>query len=710
MKNEITKICVIGAGAMGSGIAALIANSGRQVVLLDMAAPDPVNRNAILEQALTRIKNQKPPALTHSNKAQFITIGNLEDNLDLIKECDLVIEAIIENIASKQELYHKIIPYLNTNAVLASNTSTLLLSQLKTKLPHNIRTRFLILHFFNPPRYMELLELVTDSETNIDHINRTTNFIHNFLGKTIIKCNDTPGFIANRVGCFLLELVVRKAIINNLNPIIIDKLFSSLFKLPSTGIFGLYDLIGHDVMKLISTSLLANLPENDQYQNIYLPTIIIDKMAAAGLIGRKTGGGFYRLAVVNDKKIKEVINFSDLSYAQIAEANIEFSKIDELLGSNDVYGTFFNQVLAEFYTYIINLVPTVANSIHDIDLAMRLGYSWKYGPFELLFTQINNGVDWLLRQAKSMNLAISETQINQLAADYKHKISAHTSIFHNTNTIMVNESAQLIEYKHNLVFSINTKMNCLNNNVFNLLLAAIDYAEKNQQNLYLFSPTAHFSAGADLKFITDCVKNNNQNALSEFLLLGQQTMTRLKHSTINIISCAQGAALGGGCELLLHSDMIIAHTELNAGLVEVSVGLVPGWGGIKEMFLRSLGNKNKLINNIKNILTYNKSTSAEHFMEDYCISNYQIIMNKHMLLDHALTVKLPPKTANIESIIIPQINLSEELDISSYNSFQKQVLSELQHIVDLKVADENSLFLLERNIFLKFASVNIRIP
>ncbi|WP_316353190.1 3-hydroxyacyl-CoA dehydrogenase/enoyl-CoA hydratase family protein [Candidatus Trichorickettsia mobilis] len=705
MKNEITKICVIGAGAMGSGIAALIANSGLQVVLLDMAAPDPVNRNAILEQALTRIKNQKPPALTHSNKAQFITIGNLEDNLNLIKECDLVIEAIIENIASKQELYHKIIPYLNTNAVLASNTSTLLLSQLKTKLPHNIRTRFLILHFFNPPRYMELLELVTDSETNVDHINRTTNFIHNFLGKTIIKCNDTPGFIANRVGCFLLELVVRKAITNNLNPVIIDKLFSSLFKLPSTGIFGLYDLIGHDVMKLISTSLLANLPETDQYQNIYLPTILIDKMAAAGLIGRKTGGGFYRLAVVNDKKVKEVINFNDLSYAQTAETSVEFSKIDELLSSQDVYGIFFNQVLAEFYTYLINLTPAVINNIDDIDLAMRLGYSWKYGPFELLFTQINNGTARGL-----MNLAISESQINQLAANYKHKISTQTTIFHNTNTIMVNESAQLIDYKHNLVFSINTKMNCLNNNVFNLLLTAIDYAEKNQQNLYLFSPTAHFSAGADLKFITDCVKNNNQNALSEFLLLGQQTMTRLKHSTINIISCAQGAALGGGCELLLHSDMVIAHSELNAGLVEVSVGLVPGWGGIKEMFLRSLGNKNKLINNIKNILTYNKSTSAEHFMEDYCISNYQIIMNKHLLLDHAITIKLPAKATSIGSIIIPQINLSEELDISSYNSFQKQVLSKLQHIVDLKITDENSLLLLERNIFLEFASVNMRIP
>lgn len=204
-----------------------------------------------------------------------------------------------------------------------------------------IRSRFVISHFFNPPRYMELLELVVDSEVSSGVIERISDFLTRDLGKTIIKCHDTPGFIANRVGCYLLELLVRSSIDENLSPVIIDKIFTDLFKLPSTGIFALYDLIGHDVMRLISTSLVSSLPNNDDYHQVYSASSILDKMIENNLIGRKVLGGFYRISKINGIKTKEVIDFTTLTYAAFADTKIEYSSIDQLLNSNSSYGKFF---------------------------------------------------------------------------------------------------------------------------------------------------------------------------------------------------------------------------------------------------------------------------------------------------------------------------------------------------------------------------------
>nr|WP_245969044.1 3-hydroxyacyl-CoA dehydrogenase family protein [Candidatus Rickettsia colombianensi] len=301
MQNEIKKVCVIGSGVMGSGIAALIANFSHKVVLLDIIAKDSDDSNKIVKNAVENLHKQKPPPLSFPDKANFITIGNLEHDLDLIKECDLVIEVIVEKLEIKHQLYNKIIPYIKEDAIIASNTSTLPLKRLKEDLPDNIKSRFVITHFFNPPRYMELLELIIDPTVKPEVIERVSEFLTKTLGKTIVKCNDTPGFIANRVGCFLLELVARKAISQNLDVATIDKIFTSCLGLPSTGIFGLYDLIGHDVMKLISSSLLAALPANDAYHKIYVNTPVLDKMIEKKLIGRKGDGGFYRLSVSNGK-------------------------------------------------------------------------------------------------------------------------------------------------------------------------------------------------------------------------------------------------------------------------------------------------------------------------------------------------------------------------------------------------------------------------
>ncbi|WP_341786801.1 3-hydroxyacyl-CoA dehydrogenase/enoyl-CoA hydratase family protein [Rickettsia endosymbiont of Cantharis rufa] len=706
MQNKIKKVCVIGSGVMGSGIAALIANSSNKVVLLDIAAKDSDDPNKIVKAAKENLHKQKPPPLSFPDKENFITIGNLEHDLDLIKECDLVIEVIVEKLEIKHQLYNKIIPYLKEDAIIASNTSTLPLKRLKENLPDNIKSRFVITHFFNPPRYMELLELIIAPTVKPEAIERVSGFLTKILGKTIVKCNDTPGFIANRVGCFLLELVVRKAIKKQLDFVTIDKIFTSCLGLPSTGIFGLYDLIGHDVMKLISSSLLASLSSNDAYHKIYINTLVLDKMIKQKLIGRKGGGGFYRLSVSNDKKIKEVINISDLSYIPVQKVDILFNSLDELLASDSVYGKFFSEIITESYIYLASLVPSVTDNIYDIDAAMKLGYSWKYGPFELLTIAAKDGWDLVIKNASLMYISLPPYLANKEYQKIdKQKFNSHKDILQESQIVLENDSAKLINYHENFIFVITTKMNCLNHNVFYLLQEAASKAENDGKNLYIYPQGNNFSAGADLKLLLPYIEEGNFHDLENLLKLGQQTMLHLKYSGVHIVSCAKGVALGGGCELLLHSSYIVANQELSAGLVELGVGLIPGWGGVTEMFARSKGDKTKIIRNIRNILEQNKSSSADYFKADYDVENMQINMNKNYILEEALELNLAKKIVPIPyKITLPKVILANEIDTSKYNDLPNKVLSKFQNIIDKHhETNEEELLTYEREIFLELA-------
>ena len=310
----IKKVCVIGSGVMGSGIAAQVANSRTKVILLDIADENSENPSNISASALVRMQSQKPAPLSHPSLAKYITTGNLRDHLNLISECDLIIEVIIERLDVKHALYETLLPYLKDGAIIASNTSTLPLAKLKEKLPQSVQNRFIISHFFNPPRYMELLELVSDVNNDNSVIERAEEFISKKLGKIIIHCNDTPGFIANRIGCFFLECTVRKAIEKGLDPAVIDQIFTKLLGFPSTGIFGLYDLIGHDVMALISKSLVSTLDSGDKYNEIYTESGILSVMKSRGLLGRKSCAGFYKVTKDQGKTIKQIFDFKSLEY------------------------------------------------------------------------------------------------------------------------------------------------------------------------------------------------------------------------------------------------------------------------------------------------------------------------------------------------------------------------------------------------------------
>lgn len=705
MQDQIKKICVIGAGVMGSNIATLVAACNIPVLLLDLASVGN-DKNLFVKNALSKIESLKSYGLCHFSQKQLISIGNLEDDLYLLKECDLIIEAVSEDLKIKHSLYEKIIPFIKSNCIISSNTSTLALSELIKYLPEDIKQRFVILHFFNPPRSMDLLEFITSEYVKEHDINKINNFITHSLGKTIIKCNDTPGFIANRVGCFLLELIVRNAINKKISPLVIDHIFTKLLYFPSTGVFGLYDLIGHDVMALISKSLINSLPKNDEYITNYLSIDSMNRMLQVGLVGRKSGAGFYKIIKNNDIKEKAVINFDDLSYLKINdnEIKMDYSNINDLLYDKNEISDFCNEFLTKFYVYIINLIPSVANNVNDIDNAMKLGYGLKYGFFEIFFNHINNANNWLICNMQKYGYD------NSSILNIKNKIEKlkKTNDINNIGTknindvILENNSSVLWKYKDHLVFSIKTKMNSLNNEVFNTLLKSIDYAQTYDKNLYIYSHNRYFSAGADLKFIEYCIKNKDIKSIDDFIKLGQDTMKAITQAKVNIISCASGFALGGGCELLLHSDYIYAHHDLNAGLVEISANLTPGFGGIKEMFKRANGDKDKLVNNIKNILYSNKTLSAYYFCDNYAVANCVIKHNMSLLLNYAVNTNYDRKKIISNHLIkIPKFNIQDDFINQEFSQIQIYFINQMQDIINGGDITEDTFFEIERNIFIE---------
>lgn len=684
--ENISKVCVIGSGVMGGGIAAQVANSKTKVLLLDIVDEKSDNPSNIAKKALERISNSKPAALSHPKLLDYISVGNLRDNLSKLNECDLIIEVIIEKVDIKHELYKTIIPYLKDNAVIASNTSTLPLKVLKEILPEEIGKRFMITHFFNPPRYMELLELVYDKTTSRDSVITVSKFLTTKLGKTIVKCNDTPGFIANRIGCFLLELSVRKAVEMKLDPYFIDKVFSKLFSFPSTGIFGLYDLIGHDVMALISRSLKNALPKNDDYHKASVDNALLESMRQSNLIGRKAGAGFYKVTKNEvGKSIKQVLNFDTKEYEVIQETETPKDK-DTLLAREDNYGEFFNSVLKSFFSYVSDHILEISSSVDDVDTAMRLGYSFKYGPFELL-SQISDQIEWA-KVLKSKHKIVGK---QEYAVDVIAKL------------VKANDASELWNYNNANVFVIKTKMNTLNENVFEDLIDAVTLSEDNNKKLIIHPGLSkHFSVGADIRRFYEYIDNKQYKKLEAFIDLGQKAMNKVKTSNIDVISCAFGFALGGGCELLLHSHQVVAHQNISVGLVEVGVGLIPGWGGLKEMFMRSVGRKEKLKIYLSNILNQYRSESSYYFEEKFgvkCIHN----MNYAEILTEAVSIDKVSRNVESDKILIEPFKLAEEISLINQDDLTYDILSFFQKIIDMGQVNQEQLLQLEREKFIELA-------
>jgi 3-hydroxyacyl-CoA dehydrogenase len=621
--DRIRKVGVLGSGVMGGGIAAHVASAGVPVVLLDVAADGP-DRGAVARAALERLRKAKPAAFMSARDARLVTPGNLDDDLGLLADCDWIVEAVIERLDVKQEVYRRIDAVRKEGSIVSSNTSTIPLHKLVEGLPEGLRRDFLVTHFFNPPRYMRLLELVAGEGTRPDAAATVRAFADLRLGKSVVACKDTPGFIANRIGTFWIEVATRQAVDLGLTVEEADAVAGKPMGLPKTGVFGLLDLVGLDLGPHVAASLLAHLPADDPYRAARREWPLMQRMIEAGYTGRKGKGGFYRLDRAgvgrsDGTKVKQAVDLATGEYRDTLPPRLDSVAAARAAGRRrglralvehpDRGGRYAWTMLSQVLAYAASLVPAIADDVAAVDEAMRTGYSWERGPFELLDEL---GPAWLAER-----LAAEEVEVPPLLAAvgdgtfYRveggrlqhfgadgayHDVERPAGVLlladveRASEPLAGNASASLWDVGDGVVcLQFHTKMNALDDGVLRMLGKAAALIDGDRfRALVIHNEAANFSVGANLGVALFTANVAMWPLIEEATAAGQRAFKALKYAPFPVVGAPSGMALGGGCEILLHCSAVVAHAETYMGLVEAGVGLVPGWGGCKEMLGRWL--------------------------------------------------------------------------------------------------------------------------
>lgn len=617
---KIEKAAVIGAGVMGSGIAAHIANAGVPVLLLDIVPKDAKSRNALAQGAIDRMLKADPAAFMSRAAAKLVTPGNLEDDLAKLGDVDWIVEAIIEDPNLKRGLYAKLEGTRKKGSVVSSNTSTIPLKNLVEGLPKSFAKDFMITHFFNPPRYMRLLEIVAGKATRKTAVEAIRAFGDERLGKGVVDCKDTPGFIANRIGGLWLQTAVNAAFDLGLTVEEADAVVGRPMGIPKTGVFGLLDLVGIDLMPHVAASMSATLPESDPYRRNLRDHALIAKMIADGYTGRKGKGGFYRLVKKDDgSRTKESIDLGTGVYAPSAKAGLESvdaarkGKLKALVEHPDKGGQYAWRVLAETVSYSAALVPEIADTVPAVDEAMRLGYAWRYGPFELI-DQLGTGwfADKLRASGKSVPPLLEKAAGRPfykaeggklfyltVEGDYAELVRRPgvlllSDIKRASQPLLKNGSASLWDIGDGAVcLEFHSKMNAMDPDILDLIQKAMKLVKEKYKALVIYNESDNFSVGANIGLALFAANVALWPMIEDMIAKGQSTYKALKYAPFPVVAAPSGMALGGGCEILLHSSAVQAHAETYTGLVEVGIGLVPGWGGCKEVLTRWLFNKRR---------------------------------------------------------------------------------------------------------------------
>ena len=608
----IQRCAVLGAGLMGSGIAAHLANAGLPVLLLDMPAKD--GGSGIAQAAIERLKKADPQPLMLPDAARLITPGNFDDDLPKLGECDWIIEVIVEDLAAKRAMYDRIDPVRKPGSIVSSNTSTIPLRALAGKQSEAFRRDFCVTHFFNPPRYMRLLELVAGPETRPEVVAELTQLCDVRLGKGVVRCKDTPGFIANRIGTYWITCAVNEAIARGLSVEEADAVHRPM-GIPKTGVFGLVDLVGLDLMPLVSKSLLATLPPDDDFRRVFKDQPLLGQMIAAGNTGRKGKGGFYRMTKAGQERVRESIDLATGEYRPATKPRVDAAEagkrdLGALARHASPAGEYAQAVLVQVLAYAASLVPAIADSIPAVDEAMRLGYAWKHGPFELMDRL---GADWLANavQARRMTVPplldavrgrtfyrVQEGRLECLttggeyvAVERPPGVLLLQDIKRAAKPVLRNGSAAVWDIGDGvLCFEFTSKMNALDPETMALLGKALALAAKGHKGLVIHNEGDNFSVGANLGIAMFAANVAAWPVIEQQVAGGQAAYKALKYAPIPVVGAPSGMALGGGCEILLHCSAVQAHAETYMGLVEVGVGLLPGWGGCKELLARWQGN------------------------------------------------------------------------------------------------------------------------
>ncbi len=653
--SEIRKVAVIGAGTMGSGIASHVANAGAEVFLLDIPS-DRGPRNAHAEAAVTRLLRSRPPAFFHPDNAMRITCGNAQDDLEVVSQVDWIAEAVVEQLEIKEALYKSIETHRRPGTPISSNTSTIPLSLLTRHMPASFKQDFCITHFFNPVRYMRLLEIVAGPMTRHEVIAQLSEFCDTALGKGVVKCKDTPGFLGNRIGVYAIQVAIIQAIEMGLTVEEADAIMGRPVGWPKTGVFRLYDLIGLDLMLDVLKSMRSIVSENDPFYHAAADIPLIRKCVNEGYTGNKGRGGFYRRNKTSNASTLEAIDLQTGNYrpahkcqSPAVDAAMQ-GGLRALVEHPDKLGRFAWRVLSATLSYAASLVPEISDEIVPIDEAMKLGFSWGQGPFEMI-DQL--GVDWFANRLRADGVAIpkilssgtsmyrgsnGQLQHLTLAETYKdvHRapgVVRLSDVKRTSDRLLGGQAASLWDVGDGIAcFEFHTKANAIVPQTMELLSQAVDVVAKDYRALVIHNDAPHFSVGVNIQLVLDDAKREAWDRIERMLAEFQRTCRKLKYADFPVIGAPCGMSLGGGFEVLLHCDALVAHTNNVSGLVETKVGLIPAGGGCKELLSRwstSASTPNELAVTVFNLIgpatTSTSPIEAEPFR--FLLPRDQSVMN-----------------------------------------------------------------------------------
>ncbi|HTW63811.1 MAG TPA: 3-hydroxyacyl-CoA dehydrogenase/enoyl-CoA hydratase family protein [Bryobacteraceae bacterium] len=619
--RTIHRVAVLGAGTMGSRIAAHFANAGVPALLLDV--PGQPNRNGPALQGVQNALKLRPGGFFTGDKAALIEAGNFEDDLAKLAGCDWIVEAIVENLDAKRTLWGKVEIARKPDAILSTNTSGIPLANIAEGFSPGFRRHFLGTHFFNPPRYLHLMELIPGPETDPAILADVEQFADHRLGKGVVRTKDTPNFIANRIGAFLGGTIGKAMVEDDFSIEEVDALTGPLIGVPNTASFRLLDLVGLDVWGFVGTNLYELVP-NDPWRDRFLPLDFEKTMIERKWLGDKTGQGFYKKTGKSDAREIQVLDWKSLDYQPLAKPkfpaveaarNIEDigERVRTLLRSNDRAGRFLWKVLSDLFLYCAAMIPEISDRTVEIDRAIRWGYGHKLGPFELWdaigFLEIVSRLEMERRPLPShIKTALSCATIALYRApepgrtvgqyfdfrfnDYR-PIEPRPGIFtlrdikRTHGVVFENAGASLVDVGDGvLCVEFHSKLNTLGEDAIVMVRAGLEETNRNFEAMIIANEGETFSAGANLMLVLLAAQEGEWDDLNLAVQRFQQMNLALKYASKPVVAAPFSRALGGGCELVMHCTRAQASAETYIGLVEVGVGLIPAGGGCKELLLR----------------------------------------------------------------------------------------------------------------------------
>ena len=779
MIRKIRQAAVIGSGVMGGGIAALLAGAGIKTILLDIVPfdlpdeeqADPAARNRIVKAGLDTALMSTPPLFMQFKDVERITIGNLDDDFYRLADCDWIIEAVVENLEIKRDLFKSIEPVRKKGSIVSSNTSGIPLKKMSEGLDQEFRQHFLGTHFFNPVRYMKLLELIPGEETLPDLLDFIADFGERVLGKGIVWAKDTPNFVGNRIGVQGIVKAMQLMLAEGLTVPEVDALFGPVLGRPKTAMFKTSDLVGLDILGHVAKNTFDLVVDDEARDSFVLPDFV-NAMIEKNLLGKKTNSGFYKTDLTPEwQKIRQVINPQTLEYAEYAtpdfpclaeaqKAKTLPEKMKAVVYGEDKGALFAWKVVASWLIYAANRIPEIADTIIEIDKAMQWGFNFEMGSFEtwdaigLKHSVAKMEKDGFAIPAKvkqmleSGHTSFYKTQ-NGDVLFYDFATQGYQPFVESANIISLDalkradkvvktcSSASLIDLADGVFcLEFHTKMNALNKEIVEFQQEVVEYVDTNGVGLVIGNQAGGmpgaFSAGGDLVFMAALAQEGKYKEIDAFLQIAQNSLQNARYSGFPVVAAPYGMTLGGGCEVCLAADRIVAHAELYMGLVEIGVGLLPAGGGCLNLWKKFINTIPQAVTDVDlakffipvfmSIALAKVSTSAADARANGFLGpNDRIVFNRDYLIGEAKKEVLkmvgdgyaPPAKTKIkvlgeaaQGMINAEIfNMLHGRFITEYDAFLAQRIAYVVsggNVRDNSEIDEDVILKLEREAFVDF--------